>query len=104
MSIDGSAGTVTSLVWVTSTYSSNEGGACVEVAATGHAVLVRDSKDLTRPHVTVSHRAGGALAHLGRQFGLYVVQVAEEGDEEPVAAAFAEAAAAAHRVVGAGEP
>ncbi|MEV7301847.1 DUF397 domain-containing protein [Streptomyces clavifer] len=54
MSIDGSAGTVTSLVWVTSTYSSNEGGACIEVAATGHAVLVRDSKDLTRPHVTVS--------------------------------------------------
>lgn len=49
------------------------------------------------------HRAGGALAHLGRQLGLYVVQVAEEGDEEPVAAAFA-VAAAAHRVVGPGEP
>ncbi|MET7367081.1 DUF397 domain-containing protein [Streptomyces sp. NPDC005566] len=43
-----------SLAWARSTYSSNEGGACVEVATTGPAVLVRDSKDVTRPHLTVS--------------------------------------------------
>ncbi|WP_203185470.1 DUF397 domain-containing protein [Streptomyces pratensis] len=39
--------------WSKSSYSSNEGGECVEVAATDHAVLVRDSKDLTRPHLAV---------------------------------------------------
>lgn len=54
MSMDGSAETAAPLVWVMSTRSSNEGGACVEVAATPHAVLVRDSKDVTRPHLTVS--------------------------------------------------
>ncbi|MFJ4836581.1 DUF397 domain-containing protein [Streptomyces sp. NPDC088746] len=40
--------------WSKSSYSSNEGGECVEVAATDHAVLVRDSKDVTRPHLAVS--------------------------------------------------
>ncbi|MET8173521.1 DUF397 domain-containing protein [Streptomyces clavifer] len=44
----------TELNWFKSTYSAGDGGECIEVAATGHAVLVRDSKDLTRPHVTVS--------------------------------------------------
>ncbi|CAM5598098.1 DUF397 domain-containing protein [Streptomyces atroolivaceus] len=39
--------------WVGSSRSSNEGGACVEVATTDRAVLVRDSKDLTRPHLAV---------------------------------------------------
>uniref|UniRef100_A0AAU3H3G9 DUF397 domain-containing protein n=1 Tax=Streptomyces sp. NBC_01401 TaxID=2903854 RepID=A0AAU3H3G9_9ACTN len=42
------------LSWSKSSYSSNEGGECVEVAATGQAVLVRDSKDVTRPPLTVS--------------------------------------------------
>ncbi|MCP9206404.1 DUF397 domain-containing protein [Streptomyces cucumeris] len=61
------------LVWIKSSYSSEEGGECVEVAAewrksshsTGaggecvevasclHAVHVRDSKDITRPGLTV---------------------------------------------------
>ncbi|MEU8704673.1 DUF397 domain-containing protein [Streptomyces sp. NPDC048565] len=40
--------------WWKSSYSSNEGGECVEVATTEHAVLVRDSKDVTRPHLTVA--------------------------------------------------
>ncbi|MFF0288987.1 DUF397 domain-containing protein [Streptomyces sp. NPDC005262] len=31
-----------------SSYSSNEGGECMEVAASADAVLVRDSKDLGR--------------------------------------------------------
>ncbi|MFD8803499.1 DUF397 domain-containing protein [Streptomyces atroolivaceus] len=39
--------------WVGSSHSSNEGGACVEVATTDRAVLVRDSKDLTCPHLAV---------------------------------------------------
>ncbi|MFE7756930.1 DUF397 domain-containing protein [Streptomyces sp. NPDC057429] len=54
MSIDASAGRVASPGWVRSTHSSNEGGACVEVATTGRTVLVRDSKDVTRPHLSVS--------------------------------------------------
>ncbi|NBM19673.1 DUF397 domain-containing protein [Streptomyces sp. GC420] len=41
------------LAWFKSTYSSGEGGACVEVASAGQAVLVRDSKDVTRSHLTV---------------------------------------------------
>jgi hypothetical protein len=36
------------LTWFKSTYSSGEGGACIEVAATEQAVHVRDSKDLAR--------------------------------------------------------
>ncbi|GAB3959850.1 DUF397 domain-containing protein [Streptomyces sparsus] len=47
------------LPWRKSSYSSGEGGACIEVAATEVAVLVRDSKDLSRPPLTVG-RAGWA--------------------------------------------
>ncbi|MFE6040095.1 DUF397 domain-containing protein [Streptomyces sp. NPDC056452] len=54
MSDNGAVDMTASLTWAKSTYSSNEGGACVEVASRGPAVLVRDSKDLTRPHLTVS--------------------------------------------------
>ncbi|MGW1138921.1 DUF397 domain-containing protein [Streptomyces zhihengii] len=43
------------LVWSKSTYSSGEGGECVEVATVaGQAVLVRDSKDTSRPHLSVA--------------------------------------------------
>jgi len=38
--------------WRKSTYSADNGGACVEVGADGPAVMVRDTKD----------RAGAALA------------------------------------------
>jgi hypothetical protein len=41
-------GATPSLAWFKSSYSSNEGGACLEVAATECAVHVRDSKDLAR--------------------------------------------------------
>lgn len=36
------------LTWVKSTYSSGEGGDCVEVATRSHTVRVRDSKDVGR--------------------------------------------------------
>ncbi|MFF5584461.1 DUF397 domain-containing protein [Streptomyces hygroscopicus] len=69
------------LVWVKSSYSSEEGGECVEVAvewrksshSTGnggecvevascpHAVHVRDSKDITRPGLTVGTAAWTAF-------------------------------------------
>ncbi|MFE7193362.1 DUF397 domain-containing protein [Kitasatospora sp. NPDC057541] len=42
------------LVWFKSSYSSNEGGDCVEVAETAESVLVRDSKDKSGPHLTFS--------------------------------------------------
>ncbi|PYC87376.1 DUF397 domain-containing protein [Streptomyces tateyamensis] len=37
------------LVWVKSSYSSEEGGQCVEVALSAGAIRVRDSKDRTGP-------------------------------------------------------
>ncbi len=40
---------VSSAVWRTSSYSGNNGGACVEAAAMPTAVLVRDSKDSQGP-------------------------------------------------------
>lgn len=43
------------LSWVKSSFSSNEGGECVEVAAAEVAVFVRDSKDTSRPGLTVAH-------------------------------------------------
>ncbi|MFJ8644201.1 DUF397 domain-containing protein [Streptomyces sp. NPDC093610] len=42
------------LDWFKSSHSAGDGGECVEVAATEHAVLVRDSKGVSRPHLAVS--------------------------------------------------
>lgn len=36
----------TDLTWFKSSYSGNEGGACLEIAATPRTVHIRDSKDL----------------------------------------------------------
>jgi hypothetical protein len=36
----------TELAWFKSSHSNNEGGACLEIAATPHTVHIRDSKDL----------------------------------------------------------
>ncbi|GAA1915781.1 DUF397 domain-containing protein [Streptantibioticus ferralitis] len=41
------------LTWFKSSHSSNEGGACVEVAVTEETVHIRDSKDMTGPQLTV---------------------------------------------------
>ncbi|MGY0057340.1 DUF397 domain-containing protein [Streptomyces sp. LZ34] len=43
------------LAWAKSSYSGGEGGECVEVAVTEHIVRVRDSKDVSRPHLAVGH-------------------------------------------------
>jgi hypothetical protein len=45
------------LAWFKSSYSSEEGGECVEVAIGAHAVHVRDSKDMARPGLTVEAEA-----------------------------------------------
>ncbi|WP_329025869.1 MULTISPECIES: DUF397 domain-containing protein [unclassified Streptomyces] len=56
------------LVWIKSSYSSNGNeGDCVEVAAAPGAVLVRDSKDIRRPHLAHAPRAWAAfVAHAVR--------------------------------------
>ncbi|MFB7458837.1 DUF397 domain-containing protein [Streptomyces sp. NPDC056188] len=47
----------TRLTWVKSTYSSGEGGDCVEVALSTTAVHVRDSKDTARPGLLLGQDA-----------------------------------------------
>ncbi|MER6080135.1 DUF397 domain-containing protein [Streptomyces sp. NPDC001833] len=51
----------TELTWVKSTYSSGEGGQCVEVATCSHYVRVRDSKDTARPGLAVGPDAWGTF-------------------------------------------
>ena len=41
------------LLWIKSSYSSEEGGECVEVATCPHTIHVRDSKDTARPGLAV---------------------------------------------------
>ncbi|MFF8290915.1 DUF397 domain-containing protein [Streptomyces sp. NPDC016309] len=47
--------------WTKSSYSGSQGGDCVEVALLPHAVHVRDSKDVTRPALTLSTSAWSAF-------------------------------------------
>ncbi|WP_225096553.1 DUF397 domain-containing protein [Streptomyces sp. CoH27] len=49
------------LAWSKSSYSAGNGGECVEVAATSDAVHVRDSKDTSRPALTVEPGAWSAF-------------------------------------------
>ncbi|WP_097869340.1 DUF397 domain-containing protein [Streptomyces sp. rh34] len=48
--------------WRKSSYSSDEGGQCVEIAAHPAAVHVRDSKDIEGPTFTVAPTAWSAFA------------------------------------------
>ncbi|MFD5488622.1 DUF397 domain-containing protein [Streptomyces virginiae] len=58
----------TRLEWFKSSYSSGEGGACVEVAVDGTAVRVRDSKERgDGPQLAFTQDAwAGFVADLGR--------------------------------------
>ncbi|MFJ3282927.1 DUF397 domain-containing protein [Streptomyces halstedii] len=49
------------LVWRKSSYSSEEGGECVEVATRPATVHVRDSKDTTRAALAVEPTAWAAF-------------------------------------------
>ncbi|WP_180685499.1 DUF397 domain-containing protein [Streptomyces gossypiisoli] len=40
--------------WFKSSYSSGEGGACIEVAVQPTTIHIRDSKTPTGPHLTVT--------------------------------------------------
>ncbi|MFJ3792570.1 DUF397 domain-containing protein [Kitasatospora sp. NPDC090091] len=54
-------GACVEIAWRKSTHSGNEGGACIEVAETTTAVLVRDSKDKSGPHLTFDPTAWQAF-------------------------------------------
>ncbi|MCP9959202.1 DUF397 domain-containing protein [Streptomyces sudanensis] len=43
----------TELTWFKSSHSGTQGDSCVEVAVSGRAVWVRDSKDVSRPPLAV---------------------------------------------------
>ncbi|MER7051474.1 MULTISPECIES: DUF397 domain-containing protein [unclassified Streptomyces] len=45
----------TELAWFKSSYSGSSGDDCIEVAVSGQAVCVRDSKDVTRPRFDIGH-------------------------------------------------
>ncbi|AZP19148.1 MULTISPECIES: DUF397 domain-containing protein [Streptomyces] len=51
----------TELTWFKSSYSSGEGGACVEVAVQPATVHIRDSKTPTTPHLKVTPAAWAAF-------------------------------------------
>ncbi|MEV6973038.1 DUF397 domain-containing protein [Kitasatospora sp. NPDC093806] len=59
-------GACVEIAWRKSSYSSNEGGECVEVAETAAAVLVRDSKDKSGPQLTFSPDAWAAFVEFAR--------------------------------------
>ncbi|MFF7881869.1 DUF397 domain-containing protein [Streptomyces sp. NPDC007896] len=44
----------TKLTWFKSSYSNNEGGACLEIATRPEMVHIRDSKNLTGPTLAVT--------------------------------------------------
>jgi hypothetical protein len=48
--------------WRKSTYSSSNGGACIEVAAAGGAVAVRDSTDTSGPVLAFGPQTWAAFA------------------------------------------
>jgi Domain of unknown function (DUF397) len=50
-------------VWRKASYSTSNGGDCVEVADAGHAVAVRDSKDPEGPKLAFTPRAWEAFTH-----------------------------------------
>ncbi|TQL24150.1 DUF397 domain-containing protein [Streptomyces sp. SLBN-134] len=55
------------LDWFKSSYSSGEGGACVEIACDSLAIHVRDSKERGGPRLAFARSAwAGFVAGLGR--------------------------------------
>jgi hypothetical protein len=55
--------------WFKSSYSSDQGGACVEVAACPDAVHIRDSKDPDGPVLIVTPDAWAAFVRFANEVG-----------------------------------
>ncbi|MGD3107983.1 DUF397 domain-containing protein [Streptomyces sp. YGL11-2] len=53
MNIEETVRAVPESAWFKSSYSTGSGGECIEIASHAAAVHVRDSKDTTRPALTV---------------------------------------------------
>ncbi|WP_053697391.1 DUF397 domain-containing protein [Streptomyces sp. NRRL F-5755] len=51
----------TELSWYKSTYSTGQGDDCVEIATTPTTIHIRDSKNITGPHLTVPADAWAAF-------------------------------------------
>ncbi|OEV11607.1 DUF397 domain-containing protein [Streptomyces nanshensis] len=64
---EGGACVEVALGWHKSSYSGDQGGACVEVAACPSVVHVRDSKDVDGPQLAVAPEAWAAF--VGRAAG-----------------------------------
>ncbi|POX42542.1 DUF397 domain-containing protein [Streptomyces sp. Ru73] len=54
MSVNECAGALPERAWFKSSYSSGEGGECVEVARSRETIHVRDSKDKTGPVLSIA--------------------------------------------------
>lgn len=52
-------------IWRKSSYSDGEGGQCLEVAVTPHPIHLRDSKNPTGPHLTLSPTTWSAFLTAG---------------------------------------
>ncbi|WP_406496252.1 DUF397 domain-containing protein [Streptomyces sp. NBC_01604] len=60
----------TALEWFKSSYSSDEGGACIEVAVLPATIHIRDSKTPATPHLTVTPAAWTAFLELANNRAL----------------------------------
>ncbi|GAA2440922.1 DUF397 domain-containing protein [Streptomyces macrosporus] len=67
MTLKPSAGDGSALEWTKSSYSSNDGPECIEVAATPGTVHVRDSKDLGRKSLSFPPAAWHAFVDLAAE-------------------------------------
>ncbi|GAA2387165.1 DUF397 domain-containing protein [Streptomyces glaucosporus] len=64
MTFTSSAEDASTLTWIKSSHSADDGPACVEVAATPATVHVRDSKRIQGPHLAIAPNAwAGFLAY-----------------------------------------
>ncbi|MFV0134420.1 DUF397 domain-containing protein [Streptomyces sp. HMX87] len=54
MTLKSSGGAGSELGWIKSSYSSDDGPSCVEVAAIPHRILVRDSKNPHGPRIALT--------------------------------------------------
>ncbi|MFD8639983.1 DUF397 domain-containing protein [Streptomyces zaomyceticus] len=70
MSADQASRDLSELEWAKSSYSSEEGGECVETAALPESVHIRDSKDKDGPVLTVGREAWGAFIGMAAPTGL----------------------------------
>ncbi|MFF3376075.1 DUF397 domain-containing protein [Streptomyces sp. NPDC002680] len=52
--------------WRKSSHSGGEGGECLEIATCPHAIHIRDSKNPTGPHLTLSPAAWSGFIRPGR--------------------------------------